>query len=201
MLTTVTQIEPVSAQAPRGVDPLAEPGGFDARVQLGDVLPQANAAEKVGNPAAIGDQIANGLRDLLNKSANINNTLGHDFQRALDRVHAREAAAAIGAPGVTGLVAPPGADPSHGVFSLAGLGGRARAASAGGVTPLPGPAELHPGSGLTKTMETQWERLRDEQDRAFIRYNEFAAYELQSSELQKITEQLSQAVNTLVRSS
>jgi hypothetical protein len=72
------------------------------------------------------------------------------------------------------------------------LGGASSANAA-----LPGPAELHPGGGL----DARWAKLQDAQDRAFIRYTEFAAYQLESSELQKITEQLSTAVNSLVRSS
>lgn len=200
-MMTVPQIEPISAQAARGIDAAQ---AATSQMSWSDLMPQADMAERIGNPAAIGDQIITGLRDLLAQSAHINNTLGQDFQRALSRVQAREAAAAIGAPGLTGLVAPPGADPAHGVFSTAGLGrlgGSGRGGGLAGLSALPGPAELHPGAGLSQGLQMQWEKLRDEQDRAFIRYNEFAAYELQSSELQKITEQLSQAVNTLVRSS
>lgn len=195
MLMTVTQVEPTVGALNRVADSSGSGGGFSsngisAHVNLSDIAITPDSADKLSNPAAIGDQVMNGLRDLMLKSEHINQTLGADFQRAQDRVHARETQAAIGAPGLTGLLATSGASgTSHGGFPESGMMSR-------GTGALPGPAEMHPGLNSN----SQWEKLRDEQDRAFIRYNEFAAYELQSSELQKITEQLSTAVNTLVRS-
>lgn len=190
MLTTVTQVEPTAA----GLDRVAGAGGngfpageVSARVNLGDIAAGPSEAEKLSNPAAIGDQVMTGLRDLLQQSEHINRTLGADFQRAMERVQAREAHAAIGAPGPSGLLA------------TSDVLGNGRVTHAGfSSASLPGPAEMHPRLG---GLEQQWEKLRDEQDRAFIRYNEFASYQLQSSELQKITEQLSNAVNTLVKAS
>lgn len=187
MVMTVTQVEPPAVGLNPGLNTL-EQADQTARVNLGPLTAAPDPSEKLSNPAAIGDQIVNGLRDLLQQSETINRTLGADFQRALDRVHAREAQAAISAPGMGGLLAS-GLETA----SLGGLSGHR------GGTSLPGPAELHPGAA--GGLEQQWEKLRDEQDRAFIRYNQFAAYQLQSSELQKITEQLSNAVNTLVKAS
>lgn len=184
-------MEPTAEMSSRPISPVSADDGTAARVNLSDIAAtRTDGAEKLSNPAALGDQMIGGLHDLLRKSEHINQTLGADFERAVERVRAREAHAAIGAPGVGGLLA---SDPT--AFGTHGLLGRSRIGGA----PLPGPAEMHPrlGGGL----DAQWEKLRDEQDRAFIRYNEFASYQLQSSELQKITEQLSNAVNTLVKAS
>lgn len=191
MVTTVAHMDPAAEMLSRPVSPVSGDGEAAARVNLSDIAAtRTDGSEKLSNPAALGDQVISGLHDLLQKSEHINRTLGADFDRAVERVRAREAHAAIGAPGVGGLLASDAM-----AFGNQNLLGRSRI---GGAT-LPGPAEMHPrlGGGV----DAQWEKLRDEQDRAFIRYNEFASYQLQSSELQKITEQLSNAVNTLVKAS
>lgn len=186
----VTQVEPVVGLAERVVDAVG-PATADGTMQvsLGELAANAGSDNKVGNPAELSGQVATGLRDLLQQSESINRLVGEDFSQAVARVRARETDSTVGAPGASTLMGP---------FAPGATGGIANAGlSLGGQADLPGPAERHPGLSLAG----QWAKLQDTQDRAFIRYTEFAAYELESSELQKITEQLSNAVNSLVKSS
>jgi hypothetical protein len=198
MLMTVAQVQPVGG--PTATTELSattgEPGGgLSGQVNLGDL--QTNTvdnAEKLGNPAALSSQMMGGLGNLLQQSETINRLVGDDFSKAMARVNSREAGMPVGSPHAGDLV---------GSFAPHAVGGLSDAGLTGGggpslaTPPLPGPAERHPG----QSNDPRWDKLQDSYDRAFIRYTEFAAYELQSNELQKITEQLSNAVNSLVRAS
>lgn len=193
---TVSQ---VAMAAVPGVDGAA--GKVDPLPQVGmhELSETAGNAQRLANPAALGGEFFDGLRDLLRRSDYINKVVADDFMKAQARLKAREAHQAVTMPGSSGMLGQFG--PPNVGMSFTGAGsmdmmGLAAAAQ-------PGPAARHPGMGTSagQNLNERWEILQDTYDRAFIRYTEFAAYQLQSAELNKITDQLSNAINSLVRAS
>lgn len=173
------------------------------RVDLGDPANQIKESERLSNPAELSGEFLNGLRDLLRRSDYVNKLVGEDFLKAQARIDARESGRAVAMPGAgaTAQAAMPGFSfgstaPGMGGDLGLGIGGIGSAPS----TLLPGPAGRHPGVS-NPGGDGQWDQVQDLYDHAFLRYIEFSAYQLQSSELNKITEQLSSAINTLVRAS
>ncbi len=195
---TVTQVQLVASAAGGNADPV-EPMG---RVDLGELAQQSGTADRLGNPQALGGEMVQGLRDLLRRSEEINRIVGQDFLDAQARIRARETGHAIGMPGIGGLVSN-GQDSMGPPIAMREPAGAWASAAPLTAASLPGPAERHPGlapsTDRTTGFDQRWDHLQDTYDRAFVRYTEFAAYQIQASELQKITEQLSNAINTLVR--
>jgi hypothetical protein len=170
-----------------------------ARLDLGDPANRTQDGAHLGNPAALGGEFLDGIRDLLKRSEHINRLVGEDFARAQARIEAREARRVVGLPGAGAIASAGGAAGFMAGDPMMGMSGMAS------VLP-PGPAARHPGAGDANASDLSnfggdWEQVQDLYDRAFIRYTEFSAYQLQSAELNKITEQLSNAINTLVRAS
>jgi len=170
-------------------------------VDIGDPSNQTKESERLSNPAELSGAFLSGIQDLLKRSDHINTIVGEDFLKAQARVEARANGRAVAMPGANAV------GPSAGMSGLMDGGMISGGGSIGGMTGmspvLPGPAARHPGAGPSGigAAGAEWDEVQDLYDRAFIRYTEFSAYQLQSSELNKITDQLSNAINTLVRAS
>lgn len=172
------------------------------QVRMGDLAEGAANGQSVANPAALANEFYNGVRDLLKRSEAINKTVSEDFLRAQSRVKEREAEMATGAAGRSALMGREGT-----LASLTGAFGLD--ASQGSIMPgpslLPGPAARHPGAGhggrVGADARDGWQMAQDINDQAYVRHIVFMSFQMQSAELQKITQQLTSAINTLMRAS